>query len=377
MSPSSAFPVAELPHDPLTKLSASLEPTAAAVRLLRRELYANARSVPTTLGGGQHGHLGLIMPVADYATMSNDPYVLPAFPDIPDYAGAATPAERAEWEALYKVDMKDYSEAHGLHMQLSKMFLAAVPHCYLHAHYDDIHGFSGASLRAMLTDIMDTYGAIDDDALEENLARLEAPWDPTTNIVEVFTRGALCRRFAAQGDEPIPDSKYMRILLQIFTNSGVFGRDIEDWEAKPKADKTIVNMKTHFMEANKRRRKKEQGLKGALSANAASNTMQLPPGWFYCWSHGLCNHTGAACTAPATGHVTTATFDALATHGGCTYIQRPQGYKPIWKPAEINRTRNNGRGRNRNSGKEQGKEADPTKQVEPEKTPVAPKTKNE
>jgi hypothetical protein len=106
-------------------------------------------------------------------------------------------------------------------------------------------------------------------ALEDNMACLAAPWDPTTNIVEVFTRGAICRQFAEQGDEPIPDTKYLHILLQVFTNSGVFGHDIEDWEAKPRADKTIANMKTHFMEANKRRRKKDLSLKQTLSANAA------------------------------------------------------------------------------------------------------------
>jgi hypothetical protein len=174
-------------------------------------------------------------------------------------------------------------------------------------------------------------------ALEDNMACLAAPWDPTTNIVEVFTRGAICRQFAEQGDEPIPDTKYLHILLQVFTNSGVFGHDIEDWEAKPRADKTIANMKTHFMEANKRRRKKDLSLKQTLSANAAGVAPTVPQGWSYCWSHGLCNHTSATCTAQATGHVLTATFENLATHGGCTYIQRPQGYKQVWKPSTNNR----------------------------------------
>jgi hypothetical protein len=235
-------------------------------------------------------------------------------------------------------------------MQLKKMFLTAVPHCYLHYFFDDTHGFAEASLRDMLESLIEAYGEIDDDALEDNLKKITAPWDPTTNIVEVFTNGAKCRKFAADGGEPIVDSKYMRILLQIFTDSGVFGRELEDWEAKPKADKTVSNLQKHFTEANKRRRKKEESLKGTLSANAASTTgTNQFAGWEYCWSHGICNHSSSKCTAPATGHVATATFNNLMTHGGCTFVQKPQGFKPVFKPTfSGNNNRSNRRNRNNN-----------------------------
>ena len=45
----------------LTKISG--EPTLGALMTLRNELKANAQSVETTLGGGAHGHLGLVVPV--------------------------------------------------------------------------------------------------------------------------------------------------------------------------------------------------------------------------------------------------------------------------------------------------------------------------
>jgi hypothetical protein len=201
----------------------------------------------------------------------------------------------------------------------------------LHSFFDDTHGFAEASLQELLASLIETYGDIDDDALEENLKKITAPWDPTANIIEVFTNGAKCRKFAEDGGEPIADSKYMRILLQIFTDSGVFGRDIEDWEAKPKAEKTVVNLQKHFTEANKRRRKKEESLKATLSANTATHTTGMA-GWKYCWSHGVCDHASGNCTAPAPGHVPTATLDNLMTHGGCTFIQRPQGFKPVFRP---------------------------------------------
>ena len=42
------------------------EPTADTLIVLRKQLKANAKSVPSNLGGGTLGHLGLIIPPARY-----------------------------------------------------------------------------------------------------------------------------------------------------------------------------------------------------------------------------------------------------------------------------------------------------------------------
>ena len=47
------------------------EPTMANLLTLRNELRANAQAVSTTLGGGRHGHLGLVMSPQDYALIPN------------------------------------------------------------------------------------------------------------------------------------------------------------------------------------------------------------------------------------------------------------------------------------------------------------------
>ena len=37
------------------------EPTYESINHLTQELYSNASSIPSTLGGGRHGNLGLVM----------------------------------------------------------------------------------------------------------------------------------------------------------------------------------------------------------------------------------------------------------------------------------------------------------------------------
>ena len=47
------------------------EPIAKSLLRLTNELKANARSVLSNLGGGNHGHLGLVLSPPDYALISN------------------------------------------------------------------------------------------------------------------------------------------------------------------------------------------------------------------------------------------------------------------------------------------------------------------
>ena len=47
------------------------EPTMANLLTLRNELQANSQAVPTTLGGGRHNHLSLVMTPQDYALIPN------------------------------------------------------------------------------------------------------------------------------------------------------------------------------------------------------------------------------------------------------------------------------------------------------------------
>ena len=56
------------------------QPTYADLNVLRTTLYKEAARVPSTLGGGTSGHLGLVMNPTLYATISPIAWVTPALP---------------------------------------------------------------------------------------------------------------------------------------------------------------------------------------------------------------------------------------------------------------------------------------------------------
>ena len=66
-------------HKNLTRISS--EPTFATLHQLLLELKANAVSVPSTLGGGAHGFIGIILSAVTYVTLAPmPPFVTPVHP---------------------------------------------------------------------------------------------------------------------------------------------------------------------------------------------------------------------------------------------------------------------------------------------------------
>jgi hypothetical protein len=62
----------------LTKIHG--EPTYESLKSMTNQLKANACSVTSDLGGGSHGHLGLIMTPTEYALVSSVLYLRHAHP---------------------------------------------------------------------------------------------------------------------------------------------------------------------------------------------------------------------------------------------------------------------------------------------------------
>ena len=56
------------------------EPTYQTIKSMHNLLKSNAASVPTTLGGGAHGHLGLALAPALYLAVTGVAFSTPAHP---------------------------------------------------------------------------------------------------------------------------------------------------------------------------------------------------------------------------------------------------------------------------------------------------------
>ena len=94
----------------LTKIHG--EPDYQLLKRLRDEVKANASKITTSLGGGDHGHLGMCMHPPDYVIASAVPYVQPPNPGLLVIPPNAT----ARAETCLREDHKksNKTSSHGL-----------------------------------------------------------------------------------------------------------------------------------------------------------------------------------------------------------------------------------------------------------------------
>ena len=94
-------------HPVLTKIRG--EPTYEALHHLKNELKANASSVPTTLGGGNHGYLDMILTPAGYHRIPpENQFARPPNPGVLVHNPSGTAAQIASAEDTHPLTKKLY-----------------------------------------------------------------------------------------------------------------------------------------------------------------------------------------------------------------------------------------------------------------------------
>ena len=103
------------------------EPTYETIKALHNILKSNAAAIPTTLGGGNHGHLGLVLQPASYTVVTGSNLTAPnnpgATPNIPE---AATGAQIGAIIRQFHSENKTYLENHRTDQALKQVLLGTV-----------------------------------------------------------------------------------------------------------------------------------------------------------------------------------------------------------------------------------------------------------
>jgi len=168
-------------HPCLTPLIGT--PTNTSLKLLTKELCANVHVIPSTCSGGSHGHLGLVMPTADYFTLTGVAFQLPAHPgDNPILLASATQFVLSKLVHVFKAELAELTLAVTLHEELKKQLLTAINHLYLAALDDNTFGFADVSVADILTHLHTAYGTITHTKLETNQASIATLWTPANPI---------------------------------------------------------------------------------------------------------------------------------------------------------------------------------------------------
>jgi hypothetical protein len=119
------------------------QPAKQDLTILEKELIAILANIPTALGGGNHGHAGILMDPEKYLLTAGVPFNNPANPgnypaNVPGNAAAGV---RAWAEAEHKEEVKEYKTYQGVVQATKDIILEAVDHEYLLEIEDETLGF--------------------------------------------------------------------------------------------------------------------------------------------------------------------------------------------------------------------------------------------
>ena len=162
----------------IKKLTAIIgEPNYTQLRQLRSEVYGNVTQVPTSYGGGAHGHLGAIMPDAAYVIKTGHLFVIPADPGDYDTTipGNAGTSNRARLEAVHASAKLTWDTCRAVQTAAKNQIIAAIDPDYLDEIHDDELGFLQQSPTMIINHLLKRYGQISEYMISENKK-------PSTNL---------------------------------------------------------------------------------------------------------------------------------------------------------------------------------------------------
>lgn len=357
------------PHETLTPIIG--KPTNTTLQLLQRQLFTNARSVPSTRGGGLHGHLAMVLSDNEYLARAGVPFIVPVHPGPPPPAVGAAAAIAVALR-VYTEAIDDVTRWNNLSAALTAQILNAVSASYLSALEDPIFGFSDVTPRSMLVHLRNEYGTLTPEELETNRTALSEPWNFDDPIEDLWSKISNIQRVAAFGDVPLADITVITLTLAMIEKTGLLASTTEKFRLRPTAEWTFALFKTEFQLGNKERIRRltagAAGFHGAhnatstpppsVSAPASAAAAITPTGtpapaarhvtveggkMFYCWTHGLgtrSNHTSLTCLNKAEGHQDDAT--AFRMRGGNNTISSGSPRR-IASPAPSSTSRARGR----------------------------------
>ena len=269
----------ELRKESVTKIHG--QPTDQDITKLEKELIAIAASIPTGLGGGNHGHAGLIVDAAKYLAMAGQAFITPPNPGIypAGLAANAAAGTRARAEAEHKELLAQYEIFKGIKQALKDIIQEAVEHDYLMEIKDDTLGFLNQTPRQMIDHLKARGGALDFADTKTLLAERDMEWDMSENPQVYFNRVEKAVKALTRAGITSDMNERRDMALYYFKASGEFDAAVREWENKAAADKTWANIKTfistEYARENKQNKLTAKQFKANLIEEQAEATEEL------------------------------------------------------------------------------------------------------
>ena len=163
------------------------EPTHEDIEHLKKELRANAASVDSNLGGGDHGYLGLVLPRREYQKIATTEFKVPDYP-----APLSIPANTDSVAALnLRTKHKEKQDAHKRCKDVERALLrhvqSAMDEEWLDTLINEDTQLIEDDIEDVITYLEENYGHIPSEELKEmENAIIATVYNPVDSMLAVF-----------------------------------------------------------------------------------------------------------------------------------------------------------------------------------------------
>ena len=226
-------------------------PTYETLHMILTELKANASSVPTTLGGGLHGHLGLLLSDARYTALTtNVLFATPINPGpfTPPAAGTAAQIEASR--DVWKEAKLTFEICQATEKALIAQLVETIDPVYLRSLLNRATGQYATSIRAILLHLFSTYGKITPQQVKAKEMEVHnMHYDISQPVDTVFNAIDDLGELADHANSPMSPQQMIDLAYVIFARQPILQQDLRIWNRRPAAIRDWPNMMIYLREA--------------------------------------------------------------------------------------------------------------------------------
>ena len=199
---------------------------------LKNKLKANVSSVRTTLGGGNHGYLGIILTHADYFRITpTNPFTRPPNPGILVPNPIGTAAQIASVENNHRLTKQIYLETLLLKITFTQQIIEAIYTKYLAALRIPITRKITPLVLTILEFLQNNYGRITPQQLDNKTTTIKTMiYDLAQNIDTIFNSINDLVEYARADKSELTQSQTINLTLVILNRQRIFKDDIQAWK---------------------------------------------------------------------------------------------------------------------------------------------------
>jgi hypothetical protein len=242
--------IAGFPHSFLPKVTG--EPTLEDLKVIWRLLNTNTMNVSSYIGGGRHGHLGIIMTSEEYFAIAADTFPVPSNPGASsEVVVGMTAAVITEMTRLHREVTQVYRTYHSVDQAIEKLIIEDFVNPYINVRSDKVVGYTNFTSLQLLTHLLSYYAMIAPTELTQNYERLNTPYDPNQPIKTLFQQIQDTQAFAVAGGQPYGNAMIINVAYTLIFITGLFTDACRAWQSRAISGKTWEQFKIDFATAHR------------------------------------------------------------------------------------------------------------------------------